>query len=1033
MKITAILLILFVLSKITFAQINSTSFTSKVDYITGISTSNPVGIIAADLDNDGKNDILVGNQGAASISVFRNTSSLNNISLSTRVDYTTSGTVSFIRTIDLDGDGKLDIILCSATSTGGISVFRNTTTSIGSISFATRQDFICPTGFYDFGMNDVDGDLKPDVVVTNSGSGSFSVFRNTSIIGTISFATRIDQSCGSDPSSVIIFDMDGDGKKDLAITRYAPSQLVLFKNTTISVGSPTFLNISSTPLGSYSHFIKCADLDKDGKLDLVTGNFISNNISIIKNTSVLGTLSVQTPVNITSGSGSSNPQGINLTDFDNDGKIDIAVCNRSNNTISVFKNISSSGILNSLSFASQVTYSVGLSPIDNFASDLNGDGKQDILVSNNGTNTISILRNQILASEPTIAANNLIFSNTTAGSTTLTFTKGNGARRIVLAKVASAVNSNPLDSFAYLAKDTFGLGSQIGAGNFVIYNDTGNTVTVRGLNAGASYYFTVFEYNGADGFSNYLVSPTLSGNVFTGTIYFSKSTGNLNNISTWGTNTDGTGSSPTNFSGNNTYYWVVNGNTTIGGNFAITGTRSWLVVGDGTNAINLNIAASNTITCDSIALKNNATLSVQNTLTSNYVQGEDGSAALYYASTAQNVVTGNYATLTLVSGAKNASGNILVRNTFNLNTNINMGSNILVLGTSVSSLGTLNRTNGFVIGKFSRWFAPTTNTSTTGLFPIGNGINYRPLLLEYTIAPTSGGSIMAEFIATNPGNNGLPQFDNGVFIDKAGIDGYWKLNTGNGITGGTYTASITASNFTSVFDYTELRLLVRTSNSWAVPGTSVANTGTNTIPVLKRTGLTTANVEFGVGGDLNVNPLPVKLISFTANWQENRANLAWQTASEVNNKGFEIERSIDKINFETIGFEKGKGNTNSTILYTFSDNISHLNLASSTVYYRLKQIDFDNKFEYTKIVTLNQEDKKANFIALFPLPMQNELQIQAIGGNETISLVTVYNMNGKEMLQVNNQNNIDVSKLAKGMYTIKVVTDQQTYFEKIVK
>lgn len=1031
MKINFTLILFVLLSKTNFAQINITSFAPKVDFISGTGTSNPLGVAAADLDNDGKKDVIAGNSSSSSISVFRNISNSTTINLAQKVDYASVNPVNFVYAKDLDGDGKLDLIIASNSGTS-FSIYRNTTSAIGSISFATRQDFVGLAIPHNFDIDDIDGDAKLDIVSVNYNSSNFSIFRNTSIIGSISFATRQDISCGANPTSLNILDLDGDTKKDIAITIYTSAQVSVFRNVTISVGSPAFTNVSTISVGAYPHFIKNADLDADGKMDLVTGNFVGNNISVLKNTtSSVGSISFQAAVNISSGSGTSNTQGISLTDYDNDRKTDICAVNRSNNNISIFKNTAITGVLNSSSFATQVNFSVNAGPTDVFSADLNGDDKPEILVSNNSTNNISIFRNQILASEPTIAASNLMFSNTTAGSTTLTFTKGNGARRIVLAKLASAVNSNPLDSFAYSAKDTFGLGSQIGAGNFVIYNDTGNTVTVRGLNAGASYYFTVFECNGTNGFSNYLVSPTLSGNVFTGTIYFSKSTGNLNNTATWGTNTDGTGTSPTNFSGNNTYYWVVNGNTTIGGNFAITGTRSWLVVGDGTNAINLNIAASNTIACDSIALKNNATLSVQNTLTSNYVHGEDGSTALYYASTAQNVVTGNYATLTLVSGAKNASGNILVRNTFNLNTNINMGSNILVLGTSASSLGTLNRTNGFIIGKFSRWFAPTTNTSTTGLFPIGNGINYRPLLLEYTTAPTSGGSIMAEFIATNPGNNGLPQFDNGVFIDKAGIDGYWKLTTGNGIAGGTYTASITASNFTSVFDYTELRLLVRTSNSWAVPGTSVANTGTNTIPVLKRTGLTTANVEFGVGGDLNVNPLPVKLISFTADWQENRANLTWQTANEVNNKGFEIERSIDKINFETIGFEKGKGNTNKTVLYSFFDNVSNKN-TTSTFYYRLKQIDFDGLYKYSDIVLLNKKESQFDII-IFPIPLQNELHITSLQNSEAVSQITIFSIDGKEIINNNDLNTIDVSMLPKGSYLIKVVTNKHVYINKILK
>lgn len=397
MKTTITLLFFVIFSKITFSQISNTSFAPKVDFASGVgNTSNPVGIKTADLDNDGKNDIIVGNQGAATVSVFRNTSTLNNISLSSKLDLITSNIVSFVGTTDFNGDGKIDIVLCSAISGAGISIFKNTTTSIGNITFANRQDFTCEIGYYNIDMKDVDGDLKPDILVTNSVASSFSIFRNTSTTSTISFAIRIDQVCGSDPSSVAILDMDGDGKNDLVITSYKPSQLEIYKNTTTSIGNPTFTFISSTNVGSYPHFIKSADLDNDGKIDFVTGNLYGHNISIIKNTSTLGSLSVQNSVNLTSGINISNCQGINLNDFDNDNKIDIMVCNRGNNTISLFKNISTNGVLNTNSFANQVLFLVNSQPIDNYSDDLNGDGKIDLLVSNNGSNSISIFKNQMV-------------------------------------------------------------------------------------------------------------------------------------------------------------------------------------------------------------------------------------------------------------------------------------------------------------------------------------------------------------------------------------------------------------------------------------------------------------------------------------------------------------------------------------------------------------------------------------------------------------------------------------------------------------
>jgi hypothetical protein len=107
--------------------------------------------------------------------------------------------------------------------------------------------------------------------------------------------------------------------------------------------------------------------------------------------------------------------------------------------------------------------------------------------------------NQSTVTTPTTSASGITFSNITGNSMTLTWTNGNGERRIVLARAGSAVNANPVDLTQYSASAAFTFGSEIGTGNFVVFNGTGNTVNISGLQPGIVYYFSVFEFNG---FSN---------------------------------------------------------------------------------------------------------------------------------------------------------------------------------------------------------------------------------------------------------------------------------------------------------------------------------------------------------------------------------------------------------------------------------------------------------------------------------------------------------------------------------------------------
>jgi hypothetical protein len=107
------------------------------------------------------------------------------------------------------------------------------------------------------------------------------------------------------------------------------------------------------------------------------------------------------------------------------------------------------------------------------------------------------------------------------------------------------------------------------------------------------------------------------------------------------------------------------------------------------------------------------------------------------------------------------------------------------------------------------------------------------------------------------------------------------------------------------------------------------------------------------------SPLPVELISFTSSNINNKVLLNWQTATEVNNYGFEIERSVAQIsnlcnNWEKIGFVAGHGNSNSPKDYSFIDE----NPPSGKIQYRLKQIDTDGSFEYSHVVEVETETPK---------------------------------------------------------------------------
>jgi len=116
--------------------------------------------------------------------------------------------------------------------------------------------------------------------------------------------------------------------------------------------------------------------------------------------------------------------------------------------------------------------------------------------------------------------------------------------------------------------------------------------------------------------------------------------------------------------------------------------------------------------------------------------------------------------------------------------------------------------------------------------------------------------------------------------------------------------------------------------------------------------------------------LPISLISFNGNIQNNEAILYWKTATETNNKGFEIEKSVDGNNFSKLAFIEGHGTSTQQNEYSYTD----IKLNGGDNYYRLKQIDNDGRINYSGIIKLNYHLSFA--YKIYPNPIINEGWLQ---------------------------------------------------------
>ena len=170
--------------------------------------------------------------------------------------------------------------------------------------------------------------------------------------------------------------------------------------------------------------------------------------------------------------------------------------------------------------------------------------------------------------------------------------------------------------------------------------------------------------------------------------------------------------------------------------------------------------------------------------------------------------------------------------------------------------------------------------------------------------------------------------------------------------------------------------------------------------------------------------VPVEFTFFKGQATKAGNLLTWQTASEVNNEGFHIERSEDAKSWKAIGFVKGNGTTAETQDYSFLDSASvsggrGRDVLVKRLYYRLKQMDFDGQYEYSDIIVVNGEWRMVNGeLMVFPNPVQERLTI--VNGQGT---ATLYNALGQVVQQfqiANAQFEMEVSGLQHGVYSLQV-------------
>jgi hypothetical protein len=390
--ITILPLLLFGSNRLS-AQMKASDFRAKADITT---LKYPTGVNIADVDGDGKKDVIIANEGTPFVSVYRNTVAANgDISSATfaaRVNLSSgSSPIETVIVADMNQDGLPDI-LASSYNNNLLCLFRNTSTS-GTVSFV-RTNITLGYYIHNIAIGDINGDSKPDIAAINADAGTVTLYSNTSTSTTVSFATGYNIPVGGNLSAVTLTDLDGDGKADLEVLVHDKALVSVYRN--ISTGGGAAIDATTfgarqdiaTDAGAYA--MAAADINGDSKADLAITNVNDQNtVSVFRNTSASGTISFAAQVNFVVGT---HPMSITLADINGDGKADIITGNwTSSGTISVLQNNTATAGT-TLLFYPQVSLTSGSTPQGIAVADINADSKPDIVSANSYSGTFSVLQ-----------------------------------------------------------------------------------------------------------------------------------------------------------------------------------------------------------------------------------------------------------------------------------------------------------------------------------------------------------------------------------------------------------------------------------------------------------------------------------------------------------------------------------------------------------------------------------------------------------------------------------------------------------------
>lgn len=526
-------------------------------------------------------------------------------------------------------------------------------------------------------------------------------------------------------------------------------------------------------------------------------------------------------------------------------------------------------------------------------------------------------------------------------------------------------------------------------------------------------------------------------------------------INSGGTHTPGTNTTIFNNAGAQT---ITKSTGETFNNLTISGTGTKTLAGNISLNGNLNISSTLDVSATpyNVSLKGNWT----NSGTFNQQTG----TVTFNGTTAQQIIgssTTTYYNLTLNNSSTATTSStmgitlfipIVVTNSLTLTNGRLHTSSTNILTMNAGSVATSGSLNSFIHGPMDKI------GNTAFVFPIGDGTSIWWTWARIGIGtPTSSSTFRAQYREAPYANTTTMGAAPTPVLTDVDASEYWTLDRTAGTGDATVTLYWEAAALRSINDCSDLRIANWNGVEWINIDDAVTTTGTcsgltpGTIATnnnITATSFSLSPNPFTFGSKLTgaTNPLPIELLSFDAHITDKTlVNTIWVTATEINNDYFTLEKSIDGIHFENVAKIDGAGNSSQLLTYSYIDSMPF----SGVSYYRLKQTDFDGKYQYSDLKTVNFINENEFYCSLFPNPSDgSSFYMKIVSNLSNVSTTNqtlylhIYNTKGEDIfskqlilaedtktqiipLDLNN-------RLTKGVYFVSVITQQSIYKHKLI-